>query len=139
MSLKLDKVCDKCNQPLEMYYKPWCPHCEKPQRQSRETLDLIPALEHIEAITGDKGHPMPGYPQSSMLINGYKDRMWDWMIWREVVRSNDSYTAFIRPDDTDVIAWQYDFQNDQQRQDVKLFCDTFDIDDTNGVLLDISW
>lgn len=121
--------CDKCGEEKEMYYVPWCPACDKPQRKQRETLNLIQALRHIEVVTGDYGTPEKYY------LNGYKRRMWEWLISCDAIPRNDSYSAFCRPESLDNDEWS---GTEQQRKDVKLFCDTFNITE-NDILLDISW
>lgn len=110
-----------------MYYKPWCPRCEKPQRKSIETLNLIQALDHIETITNDVG------TKEKYHLDCYSRRIWEWLIKIEAIPSNDSYKMFFRPEDEDS---EY---SEQLRNDIKLFCDTFNIDSKNGILLDISW
>lgn len=42
--------CEKCGKPLEMYYNPWCPRCDKPQIRLVPTLNMIQCLEHLEAV-----------------------------------------------------------------------------------------
>jgi len=42
--------CERCGRALEMYYRPWCPVCDKPEKQCLEELNLIQALSHLEAI-----------------------------------------------------------------------------------------
>lgn len=119
-----EQICPKCSQPMQMYYKPWCPRCDKPQRKPVETLNLIQALEHIETITDDKSE----YPARQ----GFKDRMWKFLCDVEVIRYNDSYSWFGRPEDEDRC-------DPQVKKDIDLFCNTFDIDANKGILLDISW
>jgi len=67
-----EKICTSCGRQKEMYYKLWCPICEKPIIESVEFYNLIKCLDHIEAI----GH------------SGYKDRMWNYIM--DYVQGNDS-------------------------------------------------
>lgn len=43
-------ICKTCKQPKTMYYKPWCPRCEKPEFESIKVLNLIQCLKHIETF-----------------------------------------------------------------------------------------
>ena len=71
---KMEKqICKKCNQPKEMYYKLFCPRCDKPQLETKSFYNLFRCMYHIEAI---------GYP-------GYKDRLWDKI--SEHIHGNDSF------------------------------------------------
>lgn len=48
--MKAGETCSKCQQPLEMYYSPWCPRCDIPQRKTVDVLNLIQCLDHLQAI-----------------------------------------------------------------------------------------
>ena len=124
-----DVICTSCGYEKEMYYVPWCSVCDKPQRKSVETLNLIQALRHIEVITFDCG------TKEKFNLDSYHSRMWTWMCESEMIPGNDSFKKFWRPDD---IGTKDCRLTEQQQKDIQLFCDTFDITD-KGVLLEISW
>ncbi len=112
---------------MEMYYVPWCPFCEVPQRKTVETLNLIQALHHIQAVTNDNG------TEEKRFLDSYTRRMWALLIELEYIPSNDCFCQFHRPDIENYGDW-----SEQQRKDMSLFCDTFNITD-KGVVLEISW
>ena len=56
-----EKLCEKCNQPKQMYYELFCPRCEKPKIETKQFYNLFKCMYHIEAI----GNP------------GFKKRFWD--------------------------------------------------------------
>ena len=64
--------CEKCGREMDMYYKLWCPVCDKPIIRHEPILNLIKCLRYLEAI----GHV------------GIKDRVWN-SIPDEIM--NDSY------------------------------------------------
>ena len=98
---------------MQMYYIPWCPVCEKPSAENTPLLNLIQALDHLEAI----GH------------SGIKNRFWsdncdhlknDTAVWLTALPSS----------------WD-DERSKQQSLDLELLKTTFGIDD--ATLLFISW
>lgn len=109
--------CPNCHQHMETYYSPWCPRCDKPERKTVQTLNLIKALRHIE-VAYDKP--------------GYKDRMWRLLIDWGVISGNDIWSWWSPfPDETD--------PQSEASQDVMLFADVFEVDPDTGILLEISW
>ena len=69
------EICSKCNQPKKMYYKLWCPRCDKPKVEDMKILNLLKCLHHIEAI----GNP------------GYKERVWNYL--SDSIQGNESIVA----------------------------------------------
>lgn len=45
-------ICPTCGSPKDMYYRPWCPRCEKPEPYTKQVFNLIQCLRHIAATTG---------------------------------------------------------------------------------------
>lgn len=39
--------CDLCGKKKEMYYRPWCPRCEKPKEESVVVMNLIQVLRYL--------------------------------------------------------------------------------------------
>lgn len=113
--------CNKCGDKLQMYYRPWCPKCDKPQLNSHLVLNLIQALDHIGVVTNDEG---------------YKRRMWSVLIDLEIIRTNDSYEKWWL-NETDEEWDDYTFTK-QNVKDINLFNETFDLIGKQ-VLLEISW
>jgi predicted amidophosphoribosyltransferase len=58
---ELDKICEKCNKPLIMYYKIYCPRCEKPEVEVLKYYNLIKCLYYIEVS----------------WIPGFKNQFWE--------------------------------------------------------------
>jgi hypothetical protein len=78
-------ICPTCNNPKEMYYVWWCPRCEKPERKRISTLNLLQALRHVQAISGQ---------------TGYKDRFWRALIDLDSYDiRNDSLLIWFTPED----------------------------------------
>ena len=69
-------ICPTCNLPKTMYYKPWCPRCEKPEFESIKVLNLMQCLKHMEALD---------------ILR--KDDVWSTLIKRFEF-SNDTYFSF---------------------------------------------
>lgn len=109
--------CPKCKQPMEMYYEPWCPRCDKPQRKTVQMLNLIQCLEHIEATNHRPG---------------YKRRVWSLMV--EYV-NNDTIIPWIYLGE---YLDEYDL-TPMLREDIDLFNDTFDIKPNDEIYMEISW
>ena len=106
--------CRKCGKPLEMYYKPWCPHCEKPTLDSVPTLNLLQALRHLEAV----GH------------DGIKDRFWRELIEYAPIK-NDTYFTMVFPADADD-AWSEEHYND-----LMTLKRVFELGDS--IVMEVSW
>lgn len=107
--------CKKCGRPLEMYYKPWCPVCDKPEKENLTCLNLIQCLNHIEATNHR--------PE-------YKDRMWK-LLFDDI--HNDSYMRWVYNMDEE---WDFD---EQTLEDITLFNETFDIKPDDNIVLEVSW
>jgi len=73
--------CEHCGDPLQMYYKPWCPRCDKPEPTQTKVLNFLQCIYHIEAMEGMKE-----------IIRGmgtdFKNTLWNGII--EYIR-NDTY------------------------------------------------
>jgi len=107
--------CEKCGRKMEMYYTPWCPHCDKPIKEFRPVLNFIQCLEHIE-VKYDKP--------------GYKRRVWAML------------SDYIHNDT--VILWPYNYDDDweftdEQQEDVNLFHEVFDIKKDDALWIEVSW
>jgi hypothetical protein len=115
--------CPKCERPMEMYYTPWCPYCDKPERRTVTTLNMIQCLRHIEAITGDEG---------------YKRRVWVWLCDLGVVH-NDTATGV--PVDWSGLddPCQTDHMTPQVVADLKLLRDTFGLTEEEHLSFEFSW
>lgn len=78
-------ICKGCGQPKEMYYKPWCPRCEKPQIEHVPTLNLLQVLRHLEAR----------FPEAQ----GIKDGVWEGLIELDIIRGNDTTFGWVANDE----------------------------------------
>ena len=122
----------ECGTPKQMYYKPWCPLCEKPEIETIPTLNWIQCCDHIEALTGDV--TTFDHEREPMMIEGYKDRMKDLCL--DPDRWNNDTIQF----------WGFcsdDRENgdltEQQIEDIDLFISTFGLEEYDHIYLDISW
>ena len=101
-------ICE-CGTAKQMYFKPWCPICEKPKLEPiGDALNAIKSLDHIVVVTGDEE---------------YKRRMWNKWI-QELDFNNDSWT------------WWWLEDGDE---DVELFRRTFNLEHDEEVMLYFSW
>ncbi|MFA6198847.1 MAG: hypothetical protein WC679_00320 [Bacteroidales bacterium] len=71
-----ENICECCNKPKQMYYRPWCPRCEKPTIEMLPTLNLFQALYHLEAI---------GYTNAKKIV-------WNYLC--DYSNGNDTYLTF---------------------------------------------
>jgi hypothetical protein len=78
------ELCEKCNEPKDMYYKLWCPRCDKPQLETQEFFNFIRCVRHIEVI----GNP------------GYKERVWNHIM--DYVQGNDSMITLTNDESKDI-------------------------------------
>lgn len=113
-------TCEKCKGEMEMYYSPWCPRCDKPQRKTVKMLNLIQCLTHIEATNH---------------APGYKRRMW--ALLNDYIPGNDT-----------VMLWPFsDFdelediktEDPPAYSDITLFNLTFDVKEREDLYLEVSW
>ena len=77
----MDKpICEKCNQPKEMYYELFCPRCDKPEIETKKFYNLFRCMYYIEA-NGNLG---------------YKERLWDYIV--NDIQGNDSFIELYNND-----------------------------------------
>jgi len=120
MRKKASDICEKCGQPKETYYTKWCPRCDKPPLHTTQTLNLIQALQYIEA----NGHP------------GFYDRVWKTLCNRDVIRGNDMTIDIFKADPEDL-----EFEDEEGlklQEDLKIIEEVFNIN-VDEVLFEVSW
>ncbi len=69
------ELCEHCGNEKEMYYKPWCPRCEKPDVRGGQVLNLIQALRYIE---------VNGWP-------GFYNRVWRNLMDLDLIRNDSTF------------------------------------------------
>lgn len=117
---KLIRLCPTCLQPVDFYYGPWCPRCEKPQIKLEPTLNLIKVLKHIEAL----GHP------------DFKSRMWDGFTRRHnYIKGNDTLFEIFFPDVDEF--GDYEEYEGTWAEDLLLIKSTFDLGES--IIFEVSW
>lgn len=42
--------CKTCNEEKVMYYREWCPRCEKPEPKQIQSMNLLQAFYHIDRV-----------------------------------------------------------------------------------------
>lgn len=110
-------ICPNCGNPKEMYYKPWCRHCEKPELETVSRLNFIQSLRWMEA------HGRPGI----------RDRLWDYFS-DEI--SNDSNFTLCFPDEDEK---EYMIEDGYQEvwDDLQALQSEFGL--KKSVLMHVSW
>jgi len=61
---KVKELCKKCGKPMVMYYRVYCPRCEKPKLKTTEYYNLLECLYYVEATS----HP------------GFTDKCWEYLV-----------------------------------------------------------
>ncbi len=107
--------CEKCGTELKVYYKWFCPKCEKPEPKVQTIYNLIRCLYYIEA----NGHP------------GFKKTAWDY-IGETYNFSNDTVIGIYCPTEEDIT----DYGDDSKL--ISLIFEVFDIEGDTA-LFEISW
>lgn len=132
--------CKGCGHEMEMYYRPWCPRCDKPEKKTVETLNLVQALRHIEVITGD-----------NHSLTGFKSRIWRYFCDSDWMKGNDSFFHWSPSEVTEDMTEEevneyFGYLEDpinlkeakQIVKDENLLAKTFDIG-SKGILFEVSW
>lgn len=109
------KNCEKCGKPMDMYYNPWCPRCDKPEIRTVQVLNFIQALRHLEAI---------GY-------YGIKDRIGEILVDR---LHNDSYIDYAFPEEDEVDG---EYLTKEMFDDLMVLKNTFGLGDS--IVFEVSW
>ena len=104
-------TCQRCNGPLEMYFSPWCPSCDKPKLEPFEALNLIKALRYLEVNN-------PGI--KDRLMGAFGDAGYT---------RNDTYTH---------IPLGEDFFGDGTEGDLAVLREAFGLT-KDGAIFEISW
>lgn len=105
------KNCEKCDGKLKMYYREYCPRCEKPTMTTLVYLNLLECLYHLEA----HGH------------KGIKQRIWEYFM-DEI--SNESFFTMSLPPEIE--------PSDKLYEDLKLIKETWNIEG-NEITMFVSW
>ena len=77
-----ENKCEKCETPKIMYYREYCPKCEKPKPKIQ--YNLIECLYYIEA----NGQP------------GFKEKFWDMLLDEEEVMNDTALKLWNDPTGT---------------------------------------
>jgi hypothetical protein len=113
-----NETCKSCGGKMSMYYGLWCPKCDKPKINTKQSLNLIKALYHLEAI-GNKG---------------LKDKVWP-ILCDVYTFSNDSSFDFYLPSDEEIAE---DEVIPEIAELVRLVRDTWDIK-KDSISMEVSW
>lgn len=118
-AMKLDK-CWKCNTEKQMYYKPWCPRCDKPMPHIKKCVNLIQTLNHLE-----------------LDLPGIKDHIWEKMCDYDLIR-NDSYTDF-NPNYFGTDNAEHILNGDKYTEALKAYLLSIGLGENEPFLWEISW
>ena len=111
------ELCEHCGNEKEMYYKPWCPRCEKPDVRGGQVLNLIQALRYIE---------VNGYP-------GFKQRVWRNLLDLELIRNDSMFMLELPTDEDERSAYDVDWL-----ADLDTIRNVFRIQG-DSVIMEVSW
>lgn len=118
---KGEGMCGSCGKPLDMYYVPWCPVCDKPKLKPVDTLNIIQALRHISELDGNEV---------------FRDRFWDYLM--EDNRFHNDVLLQYNFREADEKEWD-DTLTDLRLEDEARFREVFGLAERDSVVLDVSW
>ena len=126
-----DKKCETCGEVLNMYYRLWCPRCEKPEAEQRPVMNLLQAMYHVDRIV---------YNELNQNVDPPGKRAFWLMMCESNMINNDSYFS------TDFAEWYYemvDHDNDPDyeimRTYMKNFIETFELEGKGNLIWEVSW
>ncbi len=119
--------CKECGDPKIMYYREWCPRCEKPERATVETLNLIETMYHIDRVIYDETNQNVDPPG--------KDELWCLMSDYNYIK-NDTYVSINFSDWCDDIKLDDNYSN-EMKEYMRNIVKEFDI--TGSIVWNISW
>jgi len=109
-----EKTCKICGQETQIYYKPWCPKCEKPEIQMIPQLNFIQCLKYLEA-NGEKG---------------IEERLWDY--FSDYFHNDSSFSMPLPPEVTP------EDYSEQCYKDTLIVKNTWNID-SDHIEMYVSW
>lgn len=105
--------CEKCGGPLDMYYRKWCPQCEKPEIKLVKELNFFTMAKYLDI------HGRPGI----------KDRLWDWLDGRNDVHNDVTIDFYLVPEE---------MENEELKDDIIAIKETWHIEE-DSIKMEISW
>lgn len=117
----MSEICEKCKGKKRMYYGLWCPKCDKPQIETKKSLNLIKALYHLEAL----GH------------TGLKDKVWPALCNCFNFTNDGSFTFYLDSFDD-----EEELSEDGKKIEVlrKLIVETWNLEEEeDSIEFEVSW
>lgn len=118
---KGEGMCESCGKPLDMYYVPWCPICEKPKLKPVDTLNIVQALDHISELDGNQK---------------FRERFWNYLMDDSRFGNDVLLTYCFR--EVKEKEWD-DKLTDRWLEDEARFREVFGLVGVDSVVLDVSW
>jgi hypothetical protein len=130
------KFCDRCGQEMEMYFKFYCPWCDKPEPETKEVWNFVKVLTTVERVSGRKG---------------IKSRLWAFMNdYGNYKVDNDSYAMLpVYMDEWSIKESPDEFKSDTVEDgeiieygildDLKTLREMFGWDGKKKILFEITW
>ena len=148
----VDEKCDKCGEQKEMYYRTWCPLCERPEAKQVPVLNFLKVVYHLERKYPDRlvtDKQEWASRNDEVPLKSHKDSLWHLISDR---LRNDCYVAFAfkswaqecdEPDeDGRIMSYDGSIDYTPGFELMQLIVDEFD-DEVDGdfdqVLWEISW
>lgn len=121
--------CDTCGDEKVMYYREWCPRCEKPQPKQVLSMNLLQAFYHIDRVIfneHDQNIDPPG-----------KDALWHKMCDYGYICNDTSVSL-------DFSSWLEDMKEDgEENEDMLVYMghlvEAFELDKKGNLTWEISW
>lgn len=111
-----------------MYYREWCPRCEKPEPKTIVSMNLLQAFYHIDRVVygeHDTNIDPPG-----------KDELWHMMYDCGYIKNDTSVKL-------DFASWLEDMKEDNVEEDILTYVghlvEAFELDKKGSVSWEVSW
>ncbi len=130
------KKCPTCNAEMEMYYRPWCPLCDRPEVEERKTLNLIQVCRHLVRKHDLDEDQSKGHYRCLWLIlcdSNYVNN--------DTFAQIDFPTWYFERCETNDDEDDEDYNVERGFELMKLIIDDYDLDNEEGsrILWEISW
>jgi hypothetical protein len=117
--------CETCNEEKVMYYREWCPRCEKPEPK----MNLLQAFYHIDRVIYDEHNQNIDPPG--------KDALWHKMCDYGYIKNDTSVSL-------DFSSWLEDLREEgEDDKDMLTYMDhlvkAFELDQRDSVSWEVSW
>lgn len=117
-------TCEKCNGEIDMYYGPWCPRCDKPQRKTIQHLNLLQAMRHTLAVH---------YPDEKKNdLDGIYRKVWLALCDTDLRNNADIFIPIAE-------MAKDDYNDEEIREFLTHMVNDFDLTEGENLLWEVSW